>query len=271
MFVRKRTRNGRKHEVSVRFSACRLACVRQPSSQPHREILANIHLPLGQNDVCCAFQTLVCTYNARPRTSMFDESKPQQVNNDPLDNLSAEEAQRLRQYTRSPHPYLKHGLEIAESHYDGSHDHNAGLSAVVHEQGRHTDSNGEAASDSRGQSTAVSVNGSESGTEADDERPVFIRALPAPTLRSRKGLKEGENEEALLTPSQLDDESRQLDRSYFPRSNSQESAEAKQKREDEQEKLFRRRLNEFARRTSEVGLVGVILLSVLYGLSLIHI
>ena len=115
---------------------------------------------------------------------------------------------------------------------------------------------------------APSTTGSESGTEADDERPDFMKLLPPPSLRPRKGLKIGErSEEAFLSPSQLDDEGRD-EEDYFRRrkSTTGESEEARKSREEEeQEKLYRRRLHEFARRTSEVVLVGVIVLIVLYG------
>jgi hypothetical protein len=114
----------------------------------------------------------------------------------------------------------------------------------------------------------VSVTGSESGTEADDERPDFMRLLPPPTTRPRKGLKVGErSEEAFLSPSQLDDEGRD-EEGYFRRRKgvTGESEEARNSREqEEQEKLYRRRLHEFARRSSEVALVGVIVLLVLCG------
>ena len=115
---------------------------------------------------------------------------------------------------------------------------------------------------------APSTTGSESGTEADDERPDFMKLLPPPSLRPRKGLKIGErSEEAFLSPSQLDDEGRD-EEDYFRRRKSMtgESEEARKRREEEeQEKLYRRRLHEFARRSSEVVLVGVIVLIVLYG------
>ena len=47
--------------------------------------------------------------------------------------------------------------------------------------------------------------GSESGTEADDERRPIVKALPAPLVRPRKGLRTGEpSDDVLLTPSLLD-------------------------------------------------------------------
>ncbi|KAK5134291.1 hypothetical protein LTR08_006720 [Meristemomyces frigidus] len=106
--------------------------------------------------------------------------------------------------------------------------------------------------------------GSESGTEADDERPSFVRALPPATSRPRKGLRTGEkNEDALLTPSQLDDDGRRL-----PHSTTKSPEDGKVVDDDattEQDMLLRRRLAEFARRTSEVALMGVTLVCVLCG------
>lgn len=91
-----------------------------------------------------------------------------------------------------------------------------------------------------------------------------MRALPAPTLKPRKGLKVGEqSEDALLTPSQLDDEGRNLGGEGYFRFKSKGREGVAEK--EEQEKLTRRRLHEIARRGSEVGLVGIVVLVVLGG------
>lgn len=166
-----------------------------------------------------------------------------------------EEAEYLRQFTRSPHPYLRHGPEVTEARHDGNHERHPRRKSVLHAEERSDPQ----PTPSTTYEQAVS---SESGTEADDERPSFVRALPAPTLRPRKGLKDGErDEDALLTPSQLDEEGRE----YFRRKREAEGQGKEQEVEGEEARLFRRRVNEFARRSSEVALMGGIVLVVLYG------
>jgi len=193
-----------------------------------------------------------------------------------LDHHLQQVAADLREFTRSPHPYHRHGSQISQqTRLGGGSQRNSSGRPLVHQQGRHTESEDNAATSESEASVrdearrvALSVTGSESGTEADDERPDFMKLLPPPSLRPRKGLKIGErSEEAFLSPSQLDDEGRD-EEDYFRRrkSTTGESDEARQSREqEEQEKLYRRRLHEFARRSSEVALVGVIVLIVLYG------
>ena len=57
----------------------------------------------------------------------------------------------------------------------------------------------------------IATSSSDSGTEADDERPSLLRGLPAPDTRPRKGLRVSQGQETdpgsspFLTPSQLDE------------------------------------------------------------------
>lgn len=167
-------------------------------------------------------------------------------------DAAPEEPDDLRRWNRTPRPYRHERDELRQ--YD--------------KYGR-----GEASSrpstPPTGQGSAAA---SESGTEADDERPAFIRALPAPHDRPRKGLKTGEaDQDVLLTPSQLDDEGRRLSVDYFrsrkggklgKEVDAREEAENEQK---EQQRLLKIRIAEFARRSSEVGLMAVIIASVLCG------
>ena len=57
----------------------------------------------------------------------------------------------------------------------------------------------------------ISTSSSDSGTEADDERPPLLKGLPAPKTRPRKGLRavQGQENDSMsspfLTPSQLDE------------------------------------------------------------------
>ena len=191
---------------------------------------------------------------------MSSPLKPPTAAND--QSLSTDEAESLRHFNRTPRPYHHDGPEIPESHYNGYDEQDTRSRDGVSEQGRHYVREG---SDWHRRSGQVSIAGSESGTEADDERPKFLKALPPATLRLRKGLKTGEkNEDALLTPSQLDAEGRRLPEGYFSR----KVEEIKGSQEDEkaeQEKLQRRRLAEFVRRSSEVAFMGVTVACVLCG------
>ncbi|KAL1588270.1 hypothetical protein WHR41_03115 [Cladosporium halotolerans] len=187
-----------------------------------------------------------------------------------------EEDTPSRTLTRSPHPYFRHG---STSRKQGRHgvgaERDSRSGSVVHQQGRDhelpdfEDPNTTTTPASEtGVNAPMSVTGSESGTEADDERPDFMKLLPPPTLRPRKGLKVGErSEEAFLSPSQLDDDGRH-EEDYFRQRKcaANESDEAQKSREDEErDKLYRRRLHEFARRSSEVALVGLVVLLVFCG------
>jgi dolichol kinase len=168
------------------------------------------------------------------------------------DPITPEEQDRLRSGTRTPRPYHHDKEEIRHvqrSSFDGERPQQHA------EEGEEDDG-----------SAWTAGAGSESGTEADDERSSFVKALPAPHLRPRKGLKTGESSEyTLLTPSQLDDEGRRLPVDYFG-----DEVQGKQEfldegKEEQDRKLLQRRLAEFARRCSEVGLMVVIVASVLCG------
>ena len=122
------------------------------------------------------------------------------VSEAPDEGITPEEQDRLRAGTRTPRPYHHDREEIRHVQRGSS-------------EGERPEVNG---SDEEEQEGLPWVAGSESGTEADDERPAFVKALPAPHLRPRKGLKTGESDEyTLLTPSQLDDEGRRLPVDYF--------------------------------------------------------
>jgi dolichol kinase len=133
---------------------------------------------------------------------------------------------------RSPHPYARRGRASEESNsYDA----------------RHTP-------------TTMS---SESGTEADDERPrQFLRALPPPVVRPAKGLRQdGDIATPLLTPSQLDS---CLSEGYFEhRPTQQARGQAEQDELAVARRLFeKRRRAERIRRISEGALLVVIGLTV---------
>ena len=171
--------------------------------------------------------------------------------------LAPEEQEDLRSGTRTPRPYHHDGEEIRQDKRKAS---------KVCEASAREYSSAEWPEDQRNRpESRNSVAGSESGTDADDERPNFVKTLPAPHLRPRKGLRAGEtDEDRLLTPSQLDDEGRRrASQDYFgERPHDKFSREGK---EAEEQELLRRRLAEFARRSSEVGLMTVIAVCVICG------
>lgn len=111
---------------------------------------------------------------------------------------------------------------------------------------------------------------SESGTEADDESIAYIRALPAPPLRPRKGLRvamatgiEGQMT-PLLTPTAIDEEATRFD---FPiikgKKIGQERAATDDELREARAKFVKRRRAELVRRASEVCLLALIGLLVL--------
>ncbi|KAF7195017.1 Dolichol kinase sec59 [Pseudocercospora fuligena] len=176
--------------------------------------------------------------------------------------VTTTEAENLRDFSRTPRPYLQRGETIsqepkyagAETSHTSDNANNIGAENV--QAGRE---------EWQRDSGQMSISGSDSGTEADDERPSFVKALPSSTVWPRKGLKTGEqDEDALLTPSQLDDREREL-RGYFSEQASEKPTSDAQKEKEDREKLQKRRWAEFVRRTSEVVLMGVIVVAVLSG------
>ncbi|KEQ78145.1 hypothetical protein M436DRAFT_69299 [Aureobasidium namibiae CBS 147.97] len=112
---------------------------------------------------------------------------------------------------------------------------------------------------------------SESGTEADDERPSqYLKALPPPSARLTKGLRQADGTPSpLLTPSQLDNQGTQ---GYFDRKPTQTPTE----HAEENELLVARRLYEKRtraeriRRISEGALLAVIGLIIVLAPSVRH-
>ncbi|KAK3718351.1 dolichol kinase [Vermiconidia calcicola] len=175
---------------------------------------------------------------------------------------SAEEPDSWRSGTRTPRPYHQNRDDIRQ---DGKETHAESRADSRRTSPPEPEDERTEHKQLNEHSGFTSPPGSESGTEADDERPNFVKALPAPHLRPRKGLKTGEqNDDFLLTPSQLDDDGRELSQEYFGYK-VQGGEQFQTAHEDEHEKSQRRRFAEFARRTSEVGLMATILLCVLCG------
>ncbi|KAG9196718.1 serine/threonine-protein kinase ULK2 [Alternaria panax] len=114
---------------------------------------------------------------------------------------------------------------------------------------------------------------SESGTEADDEGCSLVKALPAPPLRPRKGLRDSralgteQSPSPLLTPTQIDDEGRKLDEAYFARTHTTrrngDTAHGDDAARAARQRYLQRRHHELVRRTTETALLaGIAVLAV---------
>lgn len=178
------------------------------------------------------------------------------------ESLAASEVDALELFRRSPHPYHRrqHELRSAGPSTDSSSND---LSRTNLYPSDRTISN----EDGRNR-RKFSQSPSESGTEADDEGYGFIKALPAPPLRPRKGLRDvrgtGLNGETspLLTPSQVDEEGRKLSADYFrdgkERLRTGEPSLTDEEARAARQKYLKRRRNELLRRTTETLLLAVI-------------
>lgn len=178
--------------------------------------------------------------------------------------LATSEIETLELFRRSPHPYhrRRHELRTAIQTPSASSSNDLPRTGLQSSHGAISDE------DDRNR-RRISQSPSESGTEADDEGYGFVKALPAPPLRPRKGLRDvrGSGLEGdatpLLTPSQVDEEGRKFSNQYFQRSReglrtgagaSPTDDEAKSARQ----KYLKRRRNEIVRRMTETALLGTI-------------
>ena len=176
---------------------------------------------------------------------------------DDIDSISSQ----LR--SRSPHPYLLRRPQLQSSrsglHLESSDTADSRLAGWDgHEQSSGNDSRKALFGNKR---TATST---ESGTEADDEGygSAFVRALPPPPLRPRKGLKSSNlagEEEALLTPTQLDEDAKKFAIDYF--GFGQAKLDGRHSTDEDikvaRAKFIRRRRAELLRRAAETGLLAI--------------
>lgn len=186
------------------------------------------------------------------------------------DTIACSDAEALELFRRSPHPYHRRQHELDPGQTSSSEASRNGLSQTHLEYLHGTTWDGD--SDGRKQSKKASPSPSESGTEADDEGYGFVRALPAPPLRPRKGLRHvrgnGRDGDAtpLLTPSQVDEEGRKLPGHYFQRTRNPSSTTGGIGLTDDEAvaarqsylKYLKRRRNEIVRRVTEVALLAAI-------------
>ncbi|KAL1302243.1 hypothetical protein AAFC00_002666 [Neodothiora populina] len=197
---------------------------------------------------------------------------------------------------RSPHPYARKGslvrrnerenlLPAAHQTEDGVHTatgYDTPMTTQTHvaaDDASHMRSVAASVSASAlASATASHAASSDSGTEADDELgkgPQFLKALPPPATRPRKGLigEAGSDGHVspLLTPAQLDRDDRTISQGYFHSAREGKGAREKDQSSKEEEALaarelfMKRKRAERIRRIAESALLAAIGLVVLCG------
>lgn len=161
----------------------------------------------------------------------------------------------LRRLSRSPHPYhcLQFELETASERINPASP-NAPLITSPLQSTQTMDD--EALQLSRRLSHIDKASNSDSGTEEDDEH--FLKGLPAPKLRSHKGLGGADSSPSgspslVQTPALFDEDDLRL-RRPFQRTSSNLSLDQDEARKAE-EKFRRRRRIEIVRRSTEAGIL----------------
>ncbi|KAF2134128.1 hypothetical protein P153DRAFT_372595 [Dothidotthia symphoricarpi CBS 119687] len=181
------------------------------------------------------------------------------------------EVEVLEQFRRSPHPYLRHRDDIRSTQPTSAR--TSRNASRIRTPLRASECALDSDEDGRKRRKRASQSPSESGTEADDEGYGLVKALPAPPLRPRKGLRDqhgsGNDGAAspLLTPSQVDDEGRAYAKVYFEEKREGsvrgETSPTDEEAKAARQKYLKRRRNELVRRTSEtVLLAGISILAV---------
>jgi hypothetical protein len=127
----------------------------------------------------------------------------------PQDEVEASHREPL---SRSPHPYYRRSIDLSDRLLSARPSRPNAL-PTQNRQPKHGESLRTASEAQSFLGTSTST--SDSGTEADDEKPL-LKALTAPPLRPRKGLKGSRSpgldfpSSPLLTPSPLEDDKSRL-------------------------------------------------------------
>ena len=170
-----------------------------------------------------------------------------------------------RQRSRSPHPYYRNSVELPLTKATSPNERLGGGNENPPFQGQGLSKPPESEyfeTDDRKRRKSY-TSPSESGTEADDERPSFLKGLPAPPSRPRKGLRGPKSFGAAatsspyLTPSYLDQyqptpPKAKLRRQVSPR----DQAVANEETRQILEKYTKRRRAELVRRVVETALLA---------------
>ena len=206
-------------------------------------------------------------------TRGLDPSQPPDAQCDKSNLSDVETLELLR---RSPHPYHRRKADIQLT--TGSNDSAADESPQSSLSVPGTSDKSGILSDTEGARRRRSLRSpSESGTEADDEGYGLVKALPAPPIRPRKGLRDTRGSgydssiSPLLTPSLLDDEGRKSSIDYLKSRRRGSPAAGLSPTEDEakaaRQKYLKRRRAELVRRAAETALLGIIAFLAVQGCS----
>jgi hypothetical protein len=176
---------------------------------------------------------------------------------DSEDQQGQDSAPPPRVHSRSPHPYRRRKPDIFSAAGEFPPLTSGSSTAAYNRHSPERSSGGK-----QTPRRAYVVSPSESGTEADDERYLVVKALPAPPFRPRKGLRNSKGVTngditPLLSPDGLD--------GIFSRSSDGEehaslvkvSTEAEDARVT-QAKAARRRRAEIVRRVCEIGFLALL-------------
>lgn len=178
------------------------------------------------------------------------------------EQLAPSEVEQLELFRRSPHPYHRRQHELQSNQASPEASSNDFSRTALGPSDR-------TISDQDGRKRRkISQSPSESGTEADDEGYGFVKALPAPPLRPRKGLRDVRGTgldgvpSPLLTPSLVDEEGRRLSTDYFKLRKdgirNREPSPTDDETKAAREKYLKRRRSELVRRVTETALLGFI-------------
>lgn len=186
--------------------------------------------------------------------------------------MENDSSDQLRHFSRSPHPYHRRKFELVSPAEPSPQatvagdERNLSSPTLTSFKNDAEEQNGAPSGDGRKVWREGPKSSGDSGTEADDEGNGFLKGLPAPPQRLRKGLKDARGlviettPSPLLTPSYLDAD--QWRSSLVNINERQCTAQARQDADEEtrkaREKFTKRRRAELIRRGSEVLLVGTI-------------
>ena len=171
-----------------------------------------------------------------------------------------------RRLSRSPHPYHRF-QNTKDVSLSGKKENGDPGSAGVDAAGRDLscDVQDHAFIEQGHWRPKASTSPDDSGTEADDESFTFLKGLPAPPSRPRKGLRvqesdKGDTPSPLLTPSYLDSYGGKSKAEYHFAERNDKASEASRQRGRQRipVRVQRQRIAELARRVIEIILVGVI-------------
>jgi hypothetical protein len=176
----------------------------------------------------------------------------------PRQTQSLSHAQSLREeagrrLSRSPHPYHRQQFELTYSSERCNPTFSSTQSPLRSTQ--NTDDEGQ--EPGRPASAGYRGSNSDSGTEADDEH--FLKGLPAPKLRSHKGLRDGygslsTSPSPLLSPAGLGEDSQKLP-GYLRKVSAALAVQNKEDASKALEKIRRKRRVEGVRRLTEAALL----------------